>query len=189
MFGIDGLLYIPSYLSETQHDSLMNAIDNESWRTDLARRTQHYGYIYDYRAKTVDPSMRLGDLPHWLGNVAEKVYFDSLMPIAPDQAIINEYLPGQGIADHIDCTPCFGDVVISITLGSSAVMELKHRAKVVPVLLEPCSALVLRGDARYHWTHGIPKRKQDVFEGRMIERGRRISITFRKVVIAVPELV
>jgi alkylated DNA repair dioxygenase AlkB len=189
MFGIDGLLYIPSFITQTQHDSLIKTIDNEAWRTDLARRTQHYGYIYDYKAKTVDPSMRLGNLPHWLVGVAERVCSDSLMAMVPDQAIINEYLPGQGIADHIDCTPCFGDVVISITLGSTAVMELKHRAKVVPILLEPCSALVLCGEARYNWTHGISKRKQDVFEGRVMERGRRVSITLRKVIVAVPELV
>ncbi|WP_231289239.1 hypothetical protein [Rickettsia bellii] len=29
----------------------------------------------------------------------------------PDQVIINEYMPGQGIAPHTDCIPCFSDTI------------------------------------------------------------------------------
>jgi len=27
---------------------------------------QHYGYRYDYKARTIDHSMRLGELPQWV---------------------------------------------------------------------------------------------------------------------------
>jgi alkylated DNA repair dioxygenase AlkB len=183
MFGITGLLYIPQYISAEHHDFLIQTIDAQPWRTDLARRTQHYGYVYDYRARRVDPSMYLGELPGWLQRIAAQLHRDGLVPEEPDQAIINEYEPGQGIADHIDCTPCFGDVVISLSLGSPAVMDLKRGETVVPMLLETRSLLVLRDEARYEWTHGIARRKQDVVNGETMVRGRRLSVTFRKVIV------
>jgi alkylated DNA repair dioxygenase AlkB len=183
MFGINGLLYIPQYISQPHHNKLIETIDEQPWRGDLSRRTQHYGYVYDYRAKTVDPSMHLGDLPPWLQRIAQHLHYDGLVPEVPDQAIINEYQPGQGIADHIDCTPCFGDVVISLSLSAPVIMDLKRADQVVPVWLEPRSLLVLRGEARYEWTHGIVKRRQDTFNNAIVMRERRISVTFRKVIV------
>jgi alkylated DNA repair dioxygenase AlkB len=46
-----------------------------------------------------------------------------LMPRVADQGIVNEYEPGQGIAPHVDCVPCFADTIASLTLGSSCLME------------------------------------------------------------------
>ncbi len=183
MFAISGLLYIPHYISQSHHDFLIDTIDAQPWRVDLARRTQHYGYVYDYRAKSVDLASRLGDLPPWLQRIALQLAADGLMSTAPDQAIINEYTPGQGIASHIDCVPCFDDVVISLSLAAPVVMDLKQKEKHVPILLEPRSLLVLRGEARYQWTHGIAKRQQDSVNGTIIPRERRLSITFRNVII------
>ena len=54
----------------------------------------------------------------------------------------------------------------------------------VPVLVEPGSLVVMQGEARYGWKHSIPPRKTDVYQGQRIERGRRVSLTFRKVMEA-----
>ena len=35
-----------------------------------------------------------------------------------EQAIVNEYEPGQGIAPHVD-RDCFGPVVATVSLGSA----------------------------------------------------------------------
>lgn len=183
MFGINGLLYIPQYISQPHHDMLVKTIDEQPWRGELARRTQHYGYIYDYRARSVDASMHLGELPSWLSRIAQHLHYDGLVSEMPDQAIINEYMPGQGIADHTDSAPSFGEVVTSLSLSASVVMELKKSDQIVPILLEPRSLFVMRGAARYEWTHGIAKRKQDNYDGQLLIRERRLSITFRKVII------
>jgi alkylated DNA repair dioxygenase AlkB len=183
MFDINGLLYIPRYVSELHHHQLIQTIDTQPWRADLSRRVQHYGYIYDYRAKRIDPSMLLGELPPWLQRISMQLFTDGLIPNIPDQAIINEYKPGQGIADHIDCTPCFGDVIISLSLAAPVIMDLKHNDQTTHILLEPRSLLVLRDEARHQWTHGIARRKQDVINGETIKRVRRLSITFRKVIV------
>lgn len=183
MLGVNGLLYIPHYISTPHHDALIQTIDAQPWRSDLARRTQHYGYIYDYRAKRVDQSAYLGDLPPWLHRIAAQCVTDGLTAQTPNQAIINEYTPGQGIASHIDCLPCFDDVVISLSLAAPAVMDLKQQEQHVPILLEPRSLLVLRSEARYKWTHGIARRQQDQVNGHAISRQRRLSVTFRNVIV------
>lgn len=43
------------------------------------------------------------------------------------------------------------------------------------------SLLLLRGEARYAWSHGIAARKSDVVDGRLVLRRRRLSVTFRQV--------
>ena len=51
----------------------------------------------------------------------------------------------------------------------------------VPVWLPPRSLLVLRGEARYEWSHGIAPRKLDRVGGQLTRRGTRVSLTFRRV--------
>jgi alkylated DNA repair dioxygenase AlkB len=56
--------------------------------------------------------------------------------------------------------------------------------EVKPLLLMPGSLLVLSGEARYQWQHEIRGRKVDHWEGKKMERLRRVSLTFRKVILA-----
>src|SRR5262249_37428952 len=94
--------------------------------------------------------------------------------------------PGQGITKHVDCVPCFGKTVVSISLRSTCVLELARAGRTVPLLLEPRSAVVLQGEARYKWTHAIAKKKQDEWDGKLLPRGRRLSLTFRNVLVTAP---
>jgi hypothetical protein len=52
------------------------------------------------------------------------------------------------------------------------------------MLLEPGSLLVLKKEARNRWKHGIVPRRTDNYEGTIIERQRRVSITLRKVLVS-----
>jgi alkylated DNA repair dioxygenase AlkB len=181
---IPGLLYIPNYINPEVEQELINIIDEQIWITDLKRRVQHYGYKYDYKKRALLGAVYLGTLPEWAINIASRLYENKLMEILPDQVIINEYQPGQGIANHIDCITCFGSTVISLSLGSSCVMNLTKKEPLIkiPFLLEPCSLVVFQGEARYEWQHGIAARQKDKYQGREIVRQRRISMTFRKVI-------
>jgi alkylated DNA repair dioxygenase AlkB len=129
--------------------------------------------------------MYLGPLPAWAQPLAARLVADGYMPEAPDQLIVNEYEPGQGIAAHVDCVPCFGPVVCSVTLGSQCVMELSATAGggAEELLLERGSLLVLAGEARYKWRHGIRGRKADRLGEQVLTRGRRVSLTFRTVIL------
>lgn len=183
--AIDGLIYLPNYITVEQEAELIATIDEQPWLNDLKRRVQHYGWKYDYKARRIDPSMNLGNLPNWLHELSNRLVSDGLFQKAPDQVIINEYQTGQGIAPHVDCVPCFEDTIASLSLGSSCVMDFTHGAKEekIPTLLEPYSLLVLGGNARHHWKHGIASRKTDKYQGQTLQRGRRISLTFRNIII------
>ncbi len=172
---IPGLEYLPNFISAEEERALMKAIDDQPWLDDLKRRIQHYGYKYDYKARAVTPDSYLGPLPDWLEPVTRKLSFQ------PDQAIVNEYEPGQGISAHIDCVPCFGGTIASLSLGSGAVMQFANRNEKQEIYLEPRSLIVLSGEARFRWAHAIPARKADMVGGFKIDRSRRLSLTFRTV--------
>ena len=183
---IKGFRYIEDYISESEHDWLLDQIDEHQWRKDLKRRVQHYGFKYDYKARKVNLNMRIGHLPEWLQALGRRLYEDGHMPAEPDQVIVNEYEPGQGISSHIDCEPCFANMIVSLSLGSGCVMDFTSKldkAKKIPVWLAPKSIIVLRDEARYKWLHGIASRESDQWAGQKYERQRRVSLTFRKVIL------
>ncbi len=182
--AIPGLHCCSNYITDEEQRRLLEIIDQQPWLTDLKRRVQHYGYRYDYKARMVTPELYLGPLPNWLMPLAMRLHHEGLFSALPDQAIINEYLPSEGISAHVDCVPCFGKEIASLSLGSACIMEFTHphHAKQTWVL-EPCSLFVLSGAARYEWQHCIPARKSDVIDGSKINRTRRVSITFRKVIL------
>lgn len=177
----DGLTYLENYISENEADRLVQDIDAAPWRTDLKRRVQHYGYRYDYKARQARREDYLGSLPELFQHLAERLTAEGHFQTLPDQVIVNEYQPGQGISAHIDCQPCFGETIASLSLLSACVMRfasLTH-SQLMELHLQPASLLVLSGDARHLCTHAIPSRKTDVFEGQKHFRSRRLSLTFR----------
>lgn len=182
---ISGLNYIPDFIDENTESELLQTIDGESWKPDLKRRVQHYGYAYDYTARNVAADSKLGDIPQWLQVYCRKLRDDSFFEQIPDQVIVNEYQIGQGISAHIDCIPCFGATIAIISLGSPCVMDFTNSktGEKAPLLLEQRSLAILSGDARYIWQHSIANRKTDKYNDEIIQRKRRVSLTFRTVII------
>ncbi len=179
---VPGLIYVPDFLSETQERQIVAAIDDGPWRTDLKRRVQHYGWRYDYKAREIDMSMRLGPLPAWAMLLAKRLNSEGYLPHLPDQVIVNEYVGKQGISRHTDCTPCFDDGIAMLSLLESWEMIFRdsRRGSTIKVnkVLEQRSVTIMAGEVRYHWTHEIPSR---LTEPGGLQRHRRISVTFRKV--------
>lgn len=179
----EGLQYVESFVNRTEEDALLEHVDAGLWRSDLKRRVQHFGWIYDYKKRIIDPSMYVGPLPDWLQSLAARIVIEGYSPTVPDQVIVNEYLPGQGISSHVDCLTCFGPVIVSLSLGSSCVMDFASKAEQIKVSipLARCSLLALAGSARTLWSHAIAGRKTDKFGDQISRRGRRVSLTFRTV--------
>lgn len=182
--AIKGLKYIPNFITRAEETNLINSINRAPWLNDLKRRVQHYGYKYDYRARALNYSMYLGALPEWAAPFTKRILRMNLIKENPDQLIVNEYLPGQGIASHVDCQPCFDETIFSLSLGSTCLMDFVnvHSKKVMSLLLEPRSLLVMTDEARYGWSHGIASRKSDEYKGQSFVRSTRVSLTFRKVI-------
>jgi alkylated DNA repair dioxygenase AlkB len=185
-----GLEYHLDFLTASEEDGLVAHIDSSEWLTDLSRRVMHFGYKYDYTSRGLDETARIGPLPEWLAQLSlmvreaasdkAKRLLDPQRPF--EQAIINEYLPGQGIAPHID-RDCFGPVVATVSLGSAVNMDFccDSTGDAYVQCLAPRSLVVLHGDARSKWSHGIAKRHSDTLNGQRTRRRRRVSITFRTI--------
>ncbi|HWY85378.1 MAG TPA: alpha-ketoglutarate-dependent dioxygenase AlkB [Gemmataceae bacterium] len=179
---IEGMTYVSDFLSLSEQQAVLQDVDLQPWRNDLKRRVQHYGYRYDYKARRVDHSMYLGTLPPFAIQVAGKLIERSLFTQFPDQLIVNEYLPGQGITAHIDCEPCFGKTIAMVSLGWTYEMDFinSQTRDAHAILLAPGSVLVISGEARYRWLHQIKARKTD----HGVRRRRRVSLTFRNVLLS-----
>ena len=178
--GIQGLVYRRKFLSPDEQAGLLAEIDRRPWLSDLRRRVQHYGYKYDYRARAINHSMYVGPLPPFATRVAQQLVAHGLVTEFPDQAIVNEYQPGQGIGAHVDCRACFRNTIVTVSLGSACEMEFEKLGEARSTILEPGSALVLRDAARYEWRHRIESRTSD----HGIPRGRRVSLTLRNVIMS-----
>ena len=177
------------FISKEEENQLLQNIDKSVWLSDLKRRVQHYGYKYDYKAKRIDKNFFIGNIPIWMDFLIDRLQECQLIGFRPDQAIINEYVDDQGIAAHIDCEPCFGDTIISISLGGQCVMNFQRDANTkehdkLPCFIPPRTLIVMTKESRFNWYHGIPPRKTDKFNNQIHKRQRRVSITFRKVIIA-----
>jgi alkylated DNA repair dioxygenase AlkB len=173
---IPGLSYVQGYVSEQEEAELVAAIDAEPWDTTWDRRRQPYGGPYGRGGEEVR------DIPAWGRILAERMHRDGITDRRFDQMLVNEYLPGQGIAMHRDYQN-FDETVVSLSLLSPCVMDFRHveEDQRAVLLLEPRSLLVMKGDARYRWEHGIARRKNDRWKGSVIPRSRRVSVTYRHV--------
>jgi alkylated DNA repair dioxygenase AlkB len=103
------------------------------------------------------------------------------------QAIVNRYAPGEGISPHVDLLGRYGDGIVGVSLGSGCVMVFERTdgsEERQDVYLPPRSVIVLTGEARFDWSHGIEKRTEDTVcredgELEVLERETRVSVTFR----------
>lgn len=184
---IPGLTYIPDYITEEEEENLLKIIDEQEWSSDIKRRTQQYGFKFNYTVRKLDPSMYVGPIPEWLTNYTSRMLKEHIFPsfpAQPSQIIINEYLPGQGISRHTDSPTCFENTIASLSLGSTCSMDLEQykTGKKGSIMLGRRSLLVFKDEARYDWMHSIAPRLEDKVKDEVFPRGRRVSITFRKAI-------
>lgn len=177
-----GLSYYPNFITFEYESKLIQQLDSQTfqWSNELKRRVQHYGYKYNYSEKKVAKENYLGPLPDIFEPIIEKLR-NTIQSKRPNQIIVNEYLPGQGIGKHIDCVTCFEEQICSLSLGSNCEMEFEEvgTGNFQVTLLERCSLISLKGPARYNWQHSIKPKLSD----NGIKRSRRISLTFRNVIL------
>ncbi|PTT72603.1 MULTISPECIES: alpha-ketoglutarate-dependent dioxygenase AlkB [unclassified Chryseobacterium] len=186
--AIKGLELHYDFITPEEEAKLLKHIDEQTWLEELSRRVQHYGYKYDYKHRSINRDFYIGQVPEYMQFLLNRLEEKGLVSERCDQAIVNEYINNQGISAHIDCEPCFGDIIISISLSGSCVMNFQKDKNAtteekIPLLIPPRSLVVMKDEARYNWLHSIPNRKKDIFNGNTYPRGRRVSVTFRKVVL------
>jgi alkylated DNA repair dioxygenase AlkB len=132
------------------------------------RRTQSFGWRYDFEDSSFAPTE---PLPDWLEPLRDRVaHFADVKPDEIHHALIARYDPGAGIGWHKD-----RDVferVVGVSLANSDTLRFRQRTRDgfrrVNFEVEPRSAYFLSGAARWDWEH------------RIVPADRlRFSITFR----------
>jgi alkylated DNA repair dioxygenase AlkB len=134
------------------------------------RRTVSFGWRYDFNMRELQPAEDIPTFLRALRQQAAKVA--GLSPQSLQHALITEYAPGAAIGWHKD-RPEFEDV-IGISLGAPCVFRFRRRKGTrwerASIELQPRSAYLMRGPARWDWQHSIPP----------VDR-LRYSITFRSL--------
>ena len=168
-----GFVYRPDFISTDEERDLLVHFQSLAFapfqylQYTAKRRVVVYGWDYDFTSKKTSTT---APIPEFLFPLRERTA--ALVDVTPDElveAVINEYPPGAPIGWHRD-VPQF-DIVAGISLASPCRMRFrpyKKEGKPVAIVLEPRSAYILRGDARWKWQHSIPEVKE-----------LRYSVTFR----------
>lgn len=123
------------------------------------RRTVSYGGQYDFSANRLEAAP---EIPEFLTPLRERAArWAQVTPTSFVQALVTEYGPGTPLGWHRD-VPEF-EVIVGVSLGGRARMRLRpyrpgerqKRKDVIVLELEPRSAYLMRGPARWAWQHCI----------------------------------
>jgi len=142
------------------------------------RKTKTFGWRYDFDDASFAP---VGPIPEWLHPLRAKAA--GLAEVAPGDfahVLLARYDPGAGIGWHRD-RPQFENIV-GISLGSAATLRFRQRSspgfRRANAHLEPRSAYLLSGEARWDWEHRITPGDELRFSitfRTLSETGRRIA--------------
>lgn len=203
--SIPGLRILTDFVTAEEEQGLLTFLDQQEWRTDLARRVIHYGGTYCLmppRTATAEERKRIENtiltahpMPNQLDFIVSRMIGHGLYTNAnrPEYCIVNEYKDRQGISAHVENFR-FISPVCAVTLSqgdwmrfheltkaddgsvrSGKASKAEKTGRVKDVWMPRKSLLVMEGEAREKWQHEIVRSKR----GRTAPDWRRISLTFR----------
>jgi len=170
--AVPGLFLYPDFIDETREQQLLNEIDSQIWVVDYSRRLQYYGYRNELE-KPYDLVSFPVPMPAQIYQLSQEITEQNILLEQPDQVIINEYIPGEGIKPHKDRN-YYENQICGVNLGSDCIMRFINEKEMQTIDLEvPRRSLYLmQDDARKKWSHGIPPRKKDNINGNIYHRQR-----------------
>ena len=206
-----GLSVIPGFITAEEEAEILSFLDRQQWRTDLARRTMHYGGTYCLMPpRSASPATRkriseniitAPTMPKELDLVIDRMVARGMYTPEgkPAYCIVNEYKAGHGISAHVENFR-FGEPVCGLTMAGDDEMryyelhgdddgsvrsgkagQAKRTGRKVDVALKRRELLVMTGPSRRSWQHEIVRGKTKA-KGK---HWRRVSLTFRAEIHAV----
>ncbi|KAL8957648.1 MAG: hypothetical protein Q9183_006000 [Haloplaca sp. 2 TL-2023] len=195
-----------NFVSEAEEASLLAFLNDPekcTWRTDLSRRTMHFGGTYCLLPSKKDQDSKPSQKPEiqqappipsdfqWLIQrmVDHNIYNHNQRP---QYCIVNEYTDTLGISAHTENFQ-FGEPVVGLSLGSACPIRFHEwteafdgsvrsgkaakatkTGRVEDVEMPSRSLLVMKGISRWKWQHEIRR----TGKGRGLG-WKRTSLTFR----------
>lgn len=207
------IYYLTRFLSPSACDNLLAIIQSirpQKW-TNLSHR-RLLSLPSPLTGRTRDTLLLSTPLPSYLidevlPRLEELGIFTDSPHGAPNHALVNEYLPGQGIMPHED-GPAYHPTTATVSLGSSTVLDVYSKSgsaiqasgqKHWRILQEPGSLLITTGECYANTLHGIADLEmdddlgeetianwallgdQEQFRDGKNVRGTRFSLTYRDV--------
>jgi alkylated DNA repair dioxygenase AlkB len=182
LFGItprlpSGMVYQPEFISADEEARLLEEItrlpltEAKYKQYTAKRRIMSYGASYDFSSNELLPA---GAIPSFLDFLRERLAHFAEVPVSQfSHALVAEYKIGTQLGWHRD-VPEF-EIITGVSLGGPSRMRLRRyrpkkgrNVEALSLELEPRSAYLMRGEARWGWQHSIPPTKS-----------LRYSITFR----------
>ena len=171
---VDGLDYRADFITPDEEAALIEHLEVmdlapfrfQGWTGN--RKTRSFGWRFDFDDASLQPTE---PIPDWLEPLRDKAA--ALAGVVPGEiahALIARYDPGAGIGWHKDRSVF--DRVVGVSLRSPATLRFRRRTpsgfRRFSLPVEPRSAYLLWGEARYDWEHRI-----------VPGEALRFSITFR----------
>lgn len=178
---IDGVYVIRDFISEEEEKQLVNAVDTRKpWvPSQEGRRKQDYGPKVSFLKKKASVG-NFGGFPDFAVRLFDRMHTnhsDLMNDFIPVEFCILEYTPERGsyIRPHYDDFWVWGDRLITVNLLSETILRLTKEFKIPPyeiaIRMPARSLIVIQGEARYDWHHGICR--YDI-------RSRRVAMTWRE---------
>lgn len=202
--AVPGLTLVPNFIARSEEQSILNFLNDPSkctWRTDLSRRTMHFGGTYcllpsksDILIKITPDIFQAPSMPEELEWLIQRMVEARVFPSnqRPQYCIVNEYTDNLGISAHTENFQ-FGEPVVGLSLLSACPIRFheltepfdgsvrsgkagkaEKTGKRVDLDMPGRSLLVMTGESRWKWQHEIVRSTKGRGPG-----WKRVSLTFR----------
>lgn len=159
-----GFSYYPSFLSEKEEQSLLNAISELDLKTlifqgfEAKRKVASFGYDYHFDTRKITKGISIPVSLNWL--VEKVALWLDMPPACFAEVLVTEYPQGSVINWHRDAPPF--DIIVGISLYSNCIFKFRpydkarrDRKSVISLDVKRCSAYIIRDEAREDWEHSI----------------------------------
>lgn len=201
---VPGLTLLLNFIKPAEEQSILSFLNDSSqctWRTDLSRRTMHFGGTYcvmpsksDVPTKSKPEITQALPMPQELEWLVQRMVDALVFPDKqrPQYCIVNEYTGNLGISAHTENFQ-FQEPVVGLSLLSACQIRFQEltesfdgsvrsgkagkaekTGRKVDVNMPGRSLLVMRGESRWSWQHEIARSAR----GRGVG-WKRVSLTFR----------
>mmetsp|Transcript_16756 Transcript_16756/g.28418 ORF Transcript_16756/g.28418 Transcript_16756/m.28418 type:complete len:300 (-) Transcript_16756:72-971(-) len=175
---LEGIFYIPNCIDESTENALQELVDrSSSWKQLKTRRLQCWG-SFPSDHKDENGYQLTAAMPDWLDTIIDELVrigvFDNFSdttgntdPCRPNNVLINQYSPCQGIIHHTD-GPLYRDRVAVISLGSDCILSFRKKltaseigsegvfaGDVCSLVLRRRSLMIFEREAYTDYMHGI----------------------------------